>query len=600
MAERRGRGSLAGVLALVLALGISACGNGGDGSGLSRADFAPVTKAPSDAKRGGKLTVISSGDVDYLDPGASYYQFTYMVNFATQRTLMTWPPDETFQPQPDLVTGDPTVSDDGKTITFRIKPGVRYSPPVDREIRAADFKYAIERTLMPGVGNPYVPAYFGDLVGFGAAQKAVESDPTTAPEIKGVLAPDPATLVLKLNQSTSATVIQALSLSVGAPVPEEYAAPFDEESPSTYGQYVVGTGPYMIENDSSGKLTGYSPGKEITLVRNPNWAAVTDFRPAYLDSIEFREGFTDTNSASQKILGGEGQVNGDFSPDPPVLKKAATQRPDQLMLTPTGANYYVAMNTTIAPFDDLNVRKAVLAAADRYALRLTIGGAIRSPIANHFIPPGIPGFEEAGGYEGPNLDFLADPTGDPQLAAEYMRKAGYESGKYEGGKNMLMVASDSGNGRRTAQVALDLFTSLGFKVDFRTVSLDTMFTRFCGVPKADVAICPNVGWIKDFNDGQSILDVTFNGENIAPTNNANWPQLDVPAINQAIDKARLITDPDKRAQAWGRIDRMVTAQAPAIPWAWDYLPTIRSADVVGVVNAFNATIDLSYTSLENP
>ena len=50
----------------------------------------------------------------------------------------------------------------------------------------------------------------------------------------------------------------------------------------------------------------------------------------------------------------------------------------------------------------------------------------------HFIPPGVPGFEEAGGMEGPGLDFMAKPEGDPALPAEYFKKAGYASGKYEG------------------------------------------------------------------------------------------------------------------------------------------------------------------------
>ncbi len=52
-----------------------------------------------------------------------------------------------------------------------------------------------------------------------------------------------------------------------------------------------------------------------------------------------------------------------------------------------------------------------------------------------------------------------------------------------------------------------------------------------------------MGWLKDFNDGQSMLDPTFNGENVVPENNSNWPQLDVPEINKAIDEA----DADRRS-----------------------------------------------------
>ena len=62
----------------------------------------------------------------------------------------------------------------------------------------------------------------------------------------------------------------ALAYPATAPVPEEYAKKFDAEAPSTYGENQLSTGPYMIENDASGKAIGYEPGKRIHLVRNPN------------------------------------------------------------------------------------------------------------------------------------------------------------------------------------------------------------------------------------------------------------------------------------------------------------------------------------------
>lgn len=603
---RLNRAALIAVTALA-SLGLGACGGdegetnlGGGPTSESNNQFPPVYEAPADSKRGGTLTMLSAGDVDFIDPGAAYYQLSYTVDFATQRTLVSWPADEEEEPQPDLITEQPTVSDDGKTITFKIKPGIRYSPPVDREIRAEDFKYAIERALIPGVPNAYVAIYLSSLVGYDEAQAQVEENPTTVPDISGIQVPDGRTLVLKLTQPTARTVIQSLSLPVGAPVPEEYAGEFDKQSPSTYGEHVVGTGPYMIENDAEGNLTGYSPGKEIRLVRNPNWDPETDYRPAYLDAINLLEGFSDTASASRKIINGSAQVNGDFPPDPPVLKEIATESPDLLQLAPQGGNRYVALNTQIPPFDDINVRRAVVAATDRDALLLTRGGPIVGAVASHYIPPGMPGFEEAGGFEGAEgIDFMANPNGDMDLAAEYMRKAGFESGRYEG-EEILMVSDDVGAGRKSAEVMLDILESLGFSVDFRPVTHDAMYTRFCGVPEARVHVCPNVGWIKDFNDPQSILDVPFNGESIVPTNNSNWPQLDVPEINQAIEEARLITDPEERAQAWGEIDTMVVEQAAAVPWAWDYFPNISSPDVVNVINAFNGATDLSYTSLRNP
>jgi peptide/nickel transport system substrate-binding protein len=124
-----------------------------------------------------------------------------------------------------------------------------------------------------------------------------------------------------------------------------------------------------------------------------------------------------------------------------------------------------------------------------------------------------------------------------------------------------------------------------------------MYTKFCNVPKANVAICPNVGWLKDFADPQTYLDPTFNGENILPANNSNWSQLDDKQINADMNAAELLTDPDERAQAWADIDKKITDLAPAINWLWDKTPNIRSENVNGVIDEDNALWSLAHTSL---
>ena len=589
------------VAAVAMSVLVAACGDSDtEPASVSTADgqFPPPTAAPDDATEGGQLTVLAVGDVDYIDPGAAYYQFTYMVTAATQRQLLSWAPDDLAEPTPDIATEAPAVSEDGKTITYDLQSGIEFSPPVNREVVCDDFKYAIERALLPGVANGYVGLYFTDLVGFADAQKAVEQAPTEAPDIPGVTCRDDRTLEIQLTDTSAVGVIGALGLPIGSPIPREYAAEFDAENPSTYGEHQVATGPYMIENNSAGELTGYTSGKEIKLVRNPNWDASTDFRPAYLDSIEVQEGFTDTNSASKKILAGDGYVNGDFGLDATSLELAATQYPDQLTLTPSGGNRYITMNTTVPPFDDINVRKAVIAASNRTDLRNTRGGELVGPVASHIIPPRLPGFEEAGGVEGPDLDFVSNPNGDPELAAEYMKKAGFDSGKCEGPNcRVSMVGDDAPPGSNTAEVFKDQLERLGFEVDHQKVDHSTMITKFCGVPKNAPAICANFGWLKDFQDAQSMLQNTFSGDAIVASNNSNWPLLDDPEINKAIDEAVYVDDPDARAEAWGEIDEMVMEQAVVVPWVWDNQSNIRSADVNGVINLFNATWDLAFTSL---
>jgi len=593
---------------LALAFVLSSCGSSGGSSTSASSggtgvpdEFAAVTAAPDNAQQGGDLTLLNEGDIDYMDPGAAYYQVTYTLDLAAQRGLLGWPPDAT-EPQPDLATEQPKVTDDGKTITFTIRDDVKFSPPVNRVATSADVKYAIERTLLPGVPNGYTANYLADVEGLKQAQAAAAKDETVAPNISGIETPNDTTIVFHLTKSSSQGVIGALSLPFSAPVPEEYAKEFDAQTPSTYGEHVVFTGPYMVENNSSGDLTGYTPGKEIKMVRNPNWDPNTDFRPAYLDTITWQEGFTDPTSASKKILTGDSQASGDFPPSPTVVKDIASgsqYNTSQMVAIPSGGNRYIALNTADPPFDDINVRKAVVANSDRVALRNTRGGELFGPVATHFLPPLIPGFEEAGGLEGdPNLDFLQSPTGDPQVAAKYMKKAGYSSGKCEGNCDITMIGDDAPPGQDTATVFKDELEQLGFNVSFQPVEHTVMYTKFCSVPSNQPNVCPNVGWIKDFNDGQAMIDIPFNGGTINPSNNSNWPRLDDPEINKLLAQAKLITDPAQRAQAYGELDDKITALAPAVPWVWDNDILVQSPNVAGVSNLFNGEWDLSYTSLK--
>jgi peptide/nickel transport system substrate-binding protein len=618
----RSRSRLLGVflpgLLAVASIGLAACGgssssNTSSSSGSSGASssssskvaqtvakYKPLLSPPADSKKGGTLTVLANGDVDYIDPGAAYYQPTYMIDQAVDSTLMGWPTTDTAAPVPLLAASAPTVTDSGKTITFKIKPNVRYSPPTgggagwSKPVVSADVKYAFERTLMPGVPNGYTTLYFGDVIGLSQAQAAVKKDPTKAPNVSGITTPDPQTIVFHLSKSSSIGVIDALSLPISSPVPEGYAAKFDAKTPtSTYGQHQLDTGPYYISS--------YQAGKQIILLRNPNYTAGSDFRKAYLDKVVVQEGFSDENSAVRKILTGQSQVNFDFDATGEALKLAATQYPKQLTLTPSGANRFIAFNTQKPPFNNVNVRRAAWAVSNRLALLDTRGGLLSGVPATHYIPPGIPGFQQAGGEAGPaNLDFIQHPQGDLALAESYMKKAGYTSGKCTGNCTVTMVSDNTPPGSNTAQVYKAQLSTLGFNVQLHPVEHATMYTKFCSVVANEPNICPNVGWVKDFNDGQAMIDVPFNSATIkgSPTNNSNWPQLKDPQVDAALNSAKYITDPTQRAAEYGKIDDMITALAPALVWDWDYETNVASPNVVPVISAVNGLTDLSATSLK--
>jgi len=351
------------VLAIaVLALLVAGCGGGSSNSSSSSGGGKAATTVTKGAKKGGHLDVLSASDVDGLDPGYWYYQYDYQALMEpTQRSLYGWEADKT-KPTPDLASGQPKLSDGGKTITIKIRPGIKYSPgPVKRTVKAADFKYALERCFTPQVGNGYVNSYLGTIAGLDAFKSG------KAKEISGITAPDDSTLVIKFTKPAGASG-QALALPCTVPVPKEYAQKFDSGKQSSYGQHQVFTGPYMIKGAESGSVKGgYTPGKKIDLVRNPNWGGSKqgDFRPAYLDTISFLGG-NDLSVASRKILQGQNMVSGDFAAPPTaIMKRAYQSQRDQVQIIPSGGNRYIGLNTAIPPFNNENLRKAVVAQTNR-------------------------------------------------------------------------------------------------------------------------------------------------------------------------------------------------------------------------------------------
>ena len=206
---------------LALALAGVALAGCGDGGGASSDERITTGGAPVEGRQGGKLTMLWTDDVDNIDPGITWYQMGYMVSYATQRPLYSWKPDDGVRPVPDLAESDPQISRDGKTVTVTIRDGVRFSPPVNREVTSADVKYAIERGFYRTVNNGYAPNYFGDLVG---------AEPGAAPgtAIPGIRTPDDRTIVFRLERGTGGGLAGARARPQTAPVPEVDPAKHDE------------------------------------------------------------------------------------------------------------------------------------------------------------------------------------------------------------------------------------------------------------------------------------------------------------------------------------------------------------------------------------
>jgi peptide/nickel transport system substrate-binding protein len=528
---------------------------------------------------GGTLNVISAEGWEHLDPGASYFQIDYLVVYATQTPLYEFTPTSPTKPVPLLAAGPPTISPDGKTVTIHIKHGFKFSAPVNRGVTSADVAYAFQRMFNPNVQNGYASGYFPIV---GAAKAAGKPIP-------GISTPDKYTIVFHLTKPFGGTFYEALTLPGTAPMPAEYAAKFDKSSPSGLDSNPTKqafTGPYMIQS--------YQAGRQLVMVRNPAWSRSVDgVRPAYADKIIWNAG-ADPNVAARQTLDSTNLIMAD-GPPAAVLKTAYLSKKTQLSIAPLGM-YYAALNTTVPPFNNINLRKAAVAASDRQAYLLARGGKLVGQVATHFIYPEVAGFQQSGGFSGFGEDFLSSPTGNMKVACKYMKLAGYPGCKYTGSANVLIVGSNTDPGPQEMQIVQNGLNALGFKTTIKAVPQQTMYSKFCGYVKAHVNVCPTAGWIEDFPDPYGALFVPFSGEAIVPINNSNWAVLNDPKVNQAIDSAAALTNESQRLSAFAQADKMIVDDAAAIPEVWADNALLEGTKVRGVLDPSNDDWDLTFSS----
>jgi peptide/nickel transport system substrate-binding protein len=362
----------------------------------------------------------------------------------------------------------------------------------------------------------------------------------------------------------------------------------------------------MIKNDKSGKVlgVGYFPGKSLTLVRNPNWNASTDIRPAYLNEIQVKIGGTNSVIGRQ-VLEGTNIVEN----EPPAsnnVRLAAERYKGQMEISPGAGTHYIGVNNAHGVFRNENLRKAFWAALDRVAMDRARGGKLVTDVMTHWLYPSndpkwneVIGFNESGGLKGPKFDFNEHPEGDMKIAEKYIKLAGYPSGKYTGGETVTIVGAKGNPAEQDAEIVNQTLKNLGFNTKFTLVETATMYAKYCNVPKEEIDVCPSVGWIADFADPQTILNITFNGKYINATGNVNWSQSHNAEIDAAMTAAESVNGKAARAAAWAKIDRKIVEHALGVPFDWDKQANLEGSGVHGVGDLWDVgEWDYSWTSLK--
>src|SRR5689334_11521128 len=290
---------------------------------------------------------------------------------------------------PDIATTVPTPTNGGTVYTFHLKPGIKFSPPVNRAVTSKDIVYALERLAKPANGAQY-GFYYSVIKGFDAYGAG------KAKSISGIKTPNNSTIVFTLTHPTGDFLLR-MSMPATGPIPPEVGNCFQGQA-GKYGRDLISTAGYMIKGidkvDISSCKTiqgasGFDGQTILDLVRNPNYDPKTDSTAArenFPDEVQF---IVDSSADDiySKIEAGELDMANSTIP-PQVLRRYATDPSlrSQFHQNSGDRTWYLTMNLTQAPFDDVHVRKAMNWIMDKPALIQAWGGPTYGKVANHIVP----------------------------------------------------------------------------------------------------------------------------------------------------------------------------------------------------------------------
>jgi peptide/nickel transport system substrate-binding protein len=486
---------------------------------------------------------------------------------------------------PDLATSVPRPTNGGKTYTFKLKKGIKWGPPLNREITSADARYAIERLARPKNGAQY-GFYYNVIKGLDAYAKGKTKS------ISGIRTPNAKTISITLTQPAGDFPFR-MTMPAMAPMPKEVAGCF-EGKPGGYGRYVIASGPYMIEGSedldiSSCKtlkpISGYDGQTKLSLVRNPNYNARTDSRKARSNNPDRFEFIVDTNidDIFNKVAAGE--LEDEFgTASPKVFREYSTSASKRKYLHSNSADgtYYITMNLTQPPFDDVHVRKAMNWVIDREALRRAWGGPVSGDIAEHIIPnPMLLGkLNNFKPFKTPGDRGSVAKARAEMAKSKYANSGGVCSAKEC--KGVLLITDVRAVDKLMLPTIQAGAAKIGITFTVRSVNgaYPVIQTTSRNVP-----ISPRPRWFKDYADPSTFIDPLFYGGNIIPSGNTNYSLVglrpgdagelgikgsvdNVPSIDKLADKCQRLVG-NARVTCYAGIDRVLTAEiVPWIPYMW--------------------------------
>jgi dipeptide transport system substrate-binding protein len=497
-----GRGQLATAVALVVALLLSV--------------------AAADAKT---LVFCSPGTPEGFDPAPFTTAATFDAAAQIYDRLVSFEPGTT-RPAPGLAERW-DVSPDGLRYTFHLRPGVKFHSTAGfsptRDLNADDVIFSLERQLRQD--NPWN--------GYAGGAWPYAEGLSLGARIREIVRDDDLTVSLVLERA-DATLPALLALDFAAILSKEYADRLVVDGRmERLGTRPVGTGPFRLAGESRDERVRFAANEAY-------WGG----RPK-IDELDFLL-VPDPAERLAKIRAGECQVAADLAPG---AVAAARKEPGLSVIdTPALDFAYLAFNTTVKPFDDPRVRRALNMAIDRQAIADQIHGGEAVP-ARGPLPPAVWAADRS----------AAAIPHDPDAAITLLAEAGVS------GLTLRLWAMpearpyDPDPKRLAGMIAADL-ARVGVTVSRIESPPWPEFIKATAARERDGVVL--YGWSGDTGDPDEFLAPLLGCDGVGSSNRAVWCD---PRFQDAIVRARASSDPAERVKLYDEAQAIVAEEAPIVP-----------------------------------
>ena len=547
---------LALALASVMAVSVAACGSSSSTNDTSAADSSTTTEAADTTASadGYNLAVCLASEPMTIDPALnSAVDGAIMTNHMFEG-LVKWV--DNGNGEAELAPGqaeswEKTVNDDG-TVTYAIKmrDGIKWSD--GKDVTAGDFEYSWKRLADPATAADY--CYMIDMVQ-GYAEVA---DGSADKDTLGIKAIDDKNLEITLSYDCP-YFEEIMAFPATFPVREDIVEGNEEwtYSPETY----IGNGAY--------KMVEWSHNAYILTEKSETYY---DYEKLGPDTIKYT--LLDDNNAMLAAFN-SGELN--FIMNFPTDEMANYLASGQITVAPYIGTYYVCFNTEDEVFSNPLVRQAFSLVIDRNYIVENVSQSGEVP-ATGYVPSGVYDAEGANGDDFRTVggEYYSVSADDYQAncdkARELLAEAGYPNG--EGFPAVEYMYNTDDRHKAIAEALQNMWqTELGVTVNLSNQDWNVFLkSRKDG----DFQIARN-GWIADYNDPCSFLDMWYTG------GGNNDAQYSNPEYDALIDAAKATSDQTERMAAFHKAEDLLIGQDSVLAPIYFYTnPYMLSDNISGM------------------